>query len=163
MYKVLVMSDSHGQNENIEKAVKKAKSIAGKLDYAIHLGDIGAEYYRVPGMTGALTYMVAGNNDYGRDLRDMSVVMIGGHKILLTHGHRQGVSYDVSGLRYLALENECDIAMFGHTHVPFLNEGDVTILNPGSLTYPRQEGRLKTFVIMTVDDDDKVTFEFQHI
>ena len=54
--------------------------------------------------------------------------------------------------------------MYGHTHVPYLDEeDDVTILNPGSLTYPRQEGHEKTFVVMTIEDDDSVQYAFDHI
>ena len=35
-----------------------------------------------------------------------------------------------------------DIVMYGHTHVPALTiDADLVTLNPGSLTYPRQQGR----------------------
>lgn len=154
MRRVLIVSDSHGRNENIQKALEKA----GKIDLMIHLGDVGREYLQVERMAGVPTYMVAGNNDYGGFLRDMCVIYIGSHKVLLTHGHRQGVHFSVDRLRYLALENECDIAMYGHTHVPFLDEGDVTILNPGSISLPRQMGHKKTFMIMEIDEEDKVSY-----
>ena len=161
MRRVLVVSDSHGNNENVRKAIKKA----GKIDLMIHLGDVGTNYLEVERMSGVPTYMVAGNNDYGGFLRDTSIIYIGSHKCLLTHGHRQGVYYGLDRLRYLALENECDIAMYGHTHVPFLEENpeDVTILNPGSLTYPRQIGHEKTFLIMEIDEDENITYTFDHI
>ncbi len=160
MRRVLVVSDSHGNNENIRKAIKKA----GKIDLMIHLGDVGYEFRQVETMAGVPTYMVAGNNDLGGFLRDMSIIYIGSHKVLLTHGHRQHVHSGVSTLRYLALENECDIVMYGHTHVPFLDEGDdVTILNPGSLTFPRQIGHEKTFLIMEIDDEENITYIFDSI
>ena len=46
-----------------------------------------------------------------------------------------------------------DIVMFGHTHKPYLDTEDgITILNPGSLSYPRQEGRRSSYMIMTIDE-----------
>ena len=43
--------------------------------------------------------------------------------------------------------------MFGHTHKPYLETKDgVTILNPGSLSYPRQEGRRPSYMIMDIDE-----------
>ena len=44
--------------------------------------------------------------------------------------------------------------MISHTHMPYIDIGeDVTILNPGSLSYPRQEGRKNTFLVMEVDQE----------
>ena len=161
MRRVLIVSDSHGNNDNVREAIKKA----GKIDLMIHLGDVGRDYLEVERMSGVPTYIVAGNNDYGRGLRDMCIIYIGEHKCLLTHGHRQHVHFGVDRLRYLALENECDIAMYGHTHVPFLEEApeDVTILNPGSISLPRQIGHEKTFLIMEIDDEENITYTFDHI
>lgn len=46
--------------------------------------------------------------------------------------------------------------MFGHTHKPYLETKDgVTILNPGSLSYPRQEGRRPSYMIMDIDEAGK--------
>lgn len=160
MRRILVVSDSHGRNENVRRAIEKA----GKFDIMIHLGDVGNEYREVERMAGVPTYIVAGNNDYARGLLERNIIEIGGHRIYATHGHRQNVHFGVELLYYLALENDCDIVMYGHTHVPYLDEeDDVTILNPGSLTYPRQEGHEKTFVVMTIEDDDSVKYAFEHI
>ena len=44
--------------------------------------------------------------------------------------------------------------MYGHTHRPYLEQGGkVTILNPGSLSYPRQEGHRPSYMIMELDKD----------
>lgn len=160
MRRVLIMSDSHGRNENVQRAIEKA----GKIDLMIHLGDVGREYLQVERMSGVPTYMVAGNNDYGGFLKDMCIIYIGSHKVLLTHGHRYGVHFGVDRLRYLALENECDIVMYGHTHVPFLDDGeDVTILNPGSISLPRQMGYKKTFMIMEIDEEENISYFLETI
>ena len=79
---------------------------------------------------------------------------LGNHRILLTHGHYYNVSLGVEGLREEAIERGCDIAMYGHTHRPYLEQGGkVTILNPGSLSYPRQEGHRPSYMIMELDKD----------
>lgn len=160
MWRILVVSDSHGRNENVRRAIDKA----GRFDIMVHLGDVGPDYREVERMAGVPAYIVAGNNDFSGDLLDCNIIEIGGHRIFATHGHRQGVHFGVERLYYLAMENGCDVAMYGHTHVPYLEEADdVTILNPGSLTYPRQEGHERTFVVMTIEDDDSVYYEFKHI
>lgn len=159
MRRILVMSDSHGNNYNVQKAVKKA----GKIDLAFHLGDVGTEYLNIERATHVPTYIVRGNNDYSPELREMIITYIGTHKVLCVHGHRHGVHFGLDSLRYLALQNECEIVMFGHTHVPVLDEGDVTFINPGSLTYPRQIGHKKTFLIIEVDDEDKLSYRFDSI
>ena len=47
-----------------------------------------------------------------------------------------------------------------HVHRPFLEErGGVTILNPGSLSYPRQEGRKPSYMIMYMEEDGSVRYE----
>ena len=52
--------------------------------------------------------------------------------------------------------HDVDVVMYGHTHVPFIEIGDdMTILNPGSISYPRQAGRKPTFLLM----DDSMIWE----
>ena len=51
------------------------------------------------------------------------------------------------------------IAMFGHTHKPYLERrGDLTVLNPGSLSFPRQEGRRPSYMLMDLDDEGEAHF-----
>lgn len=163
MWRVLVMSDSHGNSENVKKAIEKTRDEVGDFQLLIHLGDVG-DAKEVEGLAGVPCYIVRGNTDYDTKLREVNVIEIGDHRLFLTHGHRHDVHLSLLYLRNAALENDCDIAMYGHTHVPFLDEDpdDVTILNPGSLTYPRQEGKKQTFVVMEVDDEE-VTYQFYNL
>ena len=155
--RILVVSDSHGNNENVKKAIEKA----GKIDYLIHLGDVGANYREIETMARVPAYIVAGNTDYIPELKDRLILMFGQHRIYAVHGHREGVSMGLSTLRYNALQNECDIALYGHTHVPYLDENpdDVTILNPGSVSLPRQDDHRKTYAIIEIDDYEEVSCE----
>ena len=47
--KVLIVSDTHRQHGNLEKAIKEA----GKIDLLLHLGDVeGGEYFIGQGVEG---------------------------------------------------------------------------------------------------------------
>ena len=57
-----------------------------------------------------------------------------------------------------------DIVMFGHTHRPHLEEEeDLITLNPGSMTYPRQSGRQPSYMVMTLDEEGKASFEIKYL
>lgn len=148
--RILVISDSHGKNDDVKQVLEQA----GEIDMFIHLGDIerGPEYIRE--LAGCECHMISGNNDYDIHLPDQDTFMIGDKKVFITHGHRFYVGAGVERLREYAVDNGYDIVMFGHTHMPFLDIGeDVTILNPGSISYPRQDGRKHTFMLIEVDRD----------
>ncbi len=50
--------------------------------------------------------------------------------------------------------------MFGHTHRPFFEEMDeIIVLNPGSLSFPRQEGRKGSYMIMETDGEGRPYFK----
>ena len=56
--------------------------------------------------------------------------------------------------------------MFGHTHRPYFDidksgEKELITLNPGSLSYPRQEGHRPSYMLMKIDDNGEARFE-QH-
>lgn len=160
MIRILVISDSHGQNENVEAAVEQATKKAGHIDYCFHCGDIECPRSEIEVITRVGTYVVRGNCDYDSKLLQQNVIDVGNHRIYMTHGHRHNVHYEMMPLYYSACENDCDIALFGHTHVPFVDQdSEVTIVNPGSVSRPRQEGKKKTYAILTITDEDDVEVE----
>lgn len=110
-------------------------------------------------------YIVRGNTDYDAKLLNANVIEAGGHRIFATHGHLYQVDMRLDLLRFAALENDCDIAMYGHTHVPYLEEDpdDITILNPGSISKPRQADHRYTYMVMEIDDEDEVTYELRYV
>ena len=115
--KILIVSDSHGKSENIKKAIDREKP-----DMLLHLGDIEADTEEVRRWLGEAipAIFLRGNcDDYGNDnLRKTSVFELNGHRFYCTHGHSIGVSVGLGNLICCAIENKCDIALFGHTHVP---------------------------------------------
>ena len=73
--KILVISDSHGRNDDVERVISQVKN----FDVLIHLGDIerGDDFIR--SLVSCPTYMVLGNNDYRLDYYDLeSYGMCGG-------------------------------------------------------------------------------------
>ena len=66
------------------------------------------------------------------------------------------MSLDSEYIREEGAARKVDIVMFGHTHRPYLKKfGDITVLNPGSLAFPRQEGRKGSFMILEMDENGK--------
>ena len=58
-----------------------------------------------------------------------------------------------------ARERGMDIVMFGHSHRPIVDiDKDIIAVNPGSLTYPRQEGKKPSYIIMELDYKGKAHF-----
>ena len=160
MYKVLVFSDSHGSLRNIKKVIKKTKN----LDMIIHLGDIGHQDDELRMLTPYPTKIVRGNCDWGSANPDSDIFNVGPVKIFASHGHQYGVNYGYEKLYYTALENGCDIALFGHTHVPVLDEGEkVTIANPGSIERPRQYEAKPSYLLIEIDDDGECNFEIKTV
>ena len=153
MLRILIMSDSHGRNENVELAIAQVREEIGEFQMLIHLGDVG-DARELESLAGVPCYIVRGNTDYDAKLLNANVIEAGGHRIFATHGHLYQVDMRLDLLRFAALENDCDIAMYGHTHVPYLEEDpdDITILNPGSISKPRQADHRYTYMVMEIDD-----------
>lgn len=158
--KILIVSDSHGRNTHLDAAIDKVSPI----DLLIHLGDLeGSEDY----LTAVLpcpVEMVSGNNDYFTDIEREKMITIGKYKVFLTHGHRYRVNYDTDIIKQEALQRGADIVMFGHTHRPLIDQsGPVIAINPGSISQPRQEGRVPTFIIMDIDNYGEAHFTLNYI
>lgn len=164
MLRILIMSDSHGRNENVELAIAQVREEIGEFQMLIHLGDVG-DARELESLAGVPCYIVRGNTDYDAKLLNANVIEASGHRIFATHGHLYQVDMRLDLLRFAALENDCDIAMYGHTHVPYLEEDpdDVTILNPGSISKPRQADHRYTYMVMEIDDEDEVTYELRYV
>ena len=156
--KILIVSDTHRRDENLKLVIGQQVPI----DMLIHLGDAEGSDYFIPEWVNpeCQMEMVLGNNDFFSNLDREREIEIGSHKALITHGHYYGVSMGPEGLADEARSRGCDIAMYGHTHKPFLGKIEgVTVLNPGSLSYPRQEGRRPSYMIMTLEEDGKTELQ----
>lgn len=158
MAKYLVFSDSHGRNERMLNIIGENKEAEGLF----FLGDIESGADRLRQSMPGPTYLVRGNCDWSSDAPEFQVVKLHGHRIAMTHGHRQNVNMGRDILRYWALEKEADVVLYGHTHVPFLEQGyELTILNPGSISRPRQEGHVPTYAVLDFLDNGEIKVEIR--
>lgn len=158
--KVLIVSDSHKANLNIEKALDKE----GPVDMIIHCGDIeGAEDY-LEEYANCPLYAVAGNNDFFSKLNSEIIVNIANYRAMVTHGHYYYVSMGVSRLVEEAKRKEVDIVMYGHTHKPHIEIVDgIMVINPGSISYPRQPDKTPTYVVMEIDEYNDANYKLKYI
>ena len=161
--KILIVSDTHRRDDNLRYVIRKTEP----FDMLIHLGDIeGSENYLREWVNNdqCAIYAVRGNNDFFSNLDKEKEISIGGYRALLTHGHMYGVSLGPEGIEEEAKARNLDIVMFGHTHKPFLQRTDrLTILNPGSLSYPRQDGRKPSYMVMEIDRFGKAHYTINYI
>ncbi|MBP3703410.1 MAG: metallophosphoesterase [Lachnospiraceae bacterium] len=159
--KYLVISDSHGYNENIRKVIE----IERPVEAVFHCGDLECHVADIERITGCSVIAISGNNDfYFHELQPQRMITRQGHRILMVHGHRQGVNFTTSRLLYLAMENQADIVMFGHTHIPcHEEEGGITLLNPGSISIPRQSNKKPTYAIMEISEDGLCHFTMKEL
>ena len=158
--KILIVSDPHGHDENLERVLEIEKPI----NRLIHLGDVeGSEDY-IEQIAECPCNIVSGNNDFFCELPREEEFMLGHYHVLITHGHYYYVSLDTQELYRQAVSRGVDIAMFGHTHRPYLeSDGEVTLLNPGSLSYPRQEGRRPSYIVMELDKEGEAHFTIKYL
>lgn len=149
--KILIVSDTHRRDENLKRVIEQQKP----LDMFIHLGDAEGSEEFIPAWLnpGCQIEMVRGNNDFFSNLDKEREINIGKYRVLLTHGHYYNVAMGMGMLVNEGKARGLDMVMFGHTHRPYLKKIEqITILNPGSLSYPRQEGREPSYLIMTLDE-----------
>ncbi len=129
--KVLICSDSHTRLNYFQKVIDKEKPemviFAG--DHSTDALDISLAYEEIP------FKIVRGNTDfYDRETEDELKFELDGKKILLIHGHYQGVKSNLNELEKKAKEEKADICIFGHTHREVqLKKDGIIYLNPGAL------------------------------
>ena len=101
----------------------------------LHLGDgwhdAEALRHRYPELP---LEQVPGNCDFRNAGAAVRVIELEGRRIMLCHGHTLGVKSSLSILQREAMDRGADIALFGHTHEPFVDfRCGVVLLNPGSI------------------------------
>jgi len=158
--KILVLSDSHGYNANMWRAMEAESP----YDVLVHCGDFGEYLDEIRYKADCPVYAVRGNNDYFSNAPREDFFELAGRKILLLHGDRDGVYGGYDRLIYKGLEKGADIIMFGHTHIPYIDQQEgITLVNPGSLTYPRQDRHIPTYAVVEIDGDRKITSELKYL
>ena len=137
MQRIMIVSDSHRRHGNLAEAIYNEQP----FDLLIHLGDIEGEEDIIQELAGGETTMVP-----------------------LTHGHYYYVSLDLQTLREECIARGIDIVMFGHTHRPLIQiEDELTFINPGSISYPRQADKRCTYIMLEIDDNGEMSFNLKYV
>lgn len=158
--KVLIVSDTHGRDQYLYETLQKVKPI----DLILHMGDFEGGDEDIKAIADCPVEFVSGNNDFFTREPKEKIIRIGKYVIMMTHGHRYSVNYSTDLIKEAAKQNGADIVMFGHTHVPLIEFKDgIWVINPGSISLPRQEGRIPTYIIMDIDSKGDVHFTLNHV
>ncbi len=140
MYRIMVISDTHRHLEHILRVLDNIK----EFNMIIHLGDNVADAKQLQrAYPWAETLAVQGNNDLVSPYAPMEICReIEGVKFFITHGHKYGVKHGYERIIYRAMENEAQVLLFGHTHIPLeTREEGMVVLNPGGYnSYKKQIG-----------------------
>lgn len=145
--KILVVSDTHGDFNSFNKAIKVNKDI----DIIFHLGDGEKDVEKILEIYPNKNIIyVRGNCDNNPQTPTTYEYTIGNKKIFAAHGHLFNVKSNLLNITNHAISKNANILLFGHTHIP-LNTvyNNIYIVNPGSLKKP-----LSTYAIITIDDID---------
>ena len=163
--KVLIVSDTHRRDGNLQAVIEEE----APFDMLIHLGDAEGSEDVITAWCKeqnekCQVHMVLGNNDFFSNLDREKEISIGRYRAFLTHGHFYSVSVGPERLLDEARDRKVQIAMYGHTHKPYLDvKEDVTILNPGSLSFPRQEGRKPSYMVMELGEEGEITYQQKYL
>lgn len=130
--RILVLSDSHRHNFNLFSAITEEPT----AEVVYFLGDGANEFEEAQLIYGKEQAFIGvrGNCDFSSFLPEKDVRTICGKKILATHGYVQNVKFGLEDLQLEAINEKCDIVLFGHTHIPLNTYKDgIYYFNPGSL------------------------------
>ena len=148
--KVLVISDSHQKLDTLIKIYEYEKP-----EVVICAGDHSRDGEELSFVCpDSKYYIVRGNCDiFDRRYDDEMIFELEGFRILLAHGHEYGVKYSYTSIEERGRNLECDIVIFGHTHIQYLvSKNGITLFNPGAV-YGREYG------ILEIDGEK---FQFYH-
>lgn len=129
LIRVLVVSDSHGDRRTLSRILQRHRD----ANAVFHLGDGYADVVALQDEYDMLA--VAGNCDgFSCDAPPERELVLGGKRFFAVHGHRFEVKHSLLRLSLAAQQRQADIALFGHTHAPLIEQVDgICLVNPGSV------------------------------
>lgn len=146
--KIVIVSDSHGNREILEKIVLQNPS----ANIFLHAGDSGLCKLEISPYVS-----VKGNCDYESDFPDKLIIKTPYGNLYMSHGNRL---YEINS--HTLEKNNAKIFVFGHTHQHLVEKiDDCYIFNPGSVSLPR-DGTNGTYLVLDITSDD-VSYEFIYL
>lgn len=149
--RIIVISDTHGNYSALESVFSRNSD----ADWFFHLGDGERDLDRFltenPAYTERAVH-VCGNCDLCSLSPGFFILPVPGHRIFASHGHIFGVKSGIERIKNAARQNECDIVLYGHTHVRLCRyEDGMYIMNPGSASCPH-DGTKPSFGHIDISD-----------
>ena len=149
--KLLVMSDVHGSRERALEILRCEMASGSRPDMLLFLGDglrdiEDIAYYSEFAMLPVLS--VRGNCDFfgASDTPELRELTMGGIRTMMMHGHRYEVKAGLTRAASFAASRDCELLLFGHTHVPCIERFEagqtvggtvlrkpLVLFNPGSV------------------------------
>jgi vacuolar protein sorting-associated protein 29 len=168
MVLVLVVGDLHipHRASDIPEVFKKL-FVPGKIQQILVTGNLNTrevyEYFR---MICPNIHCVRGDfDDYGKDIPETQVVVVGDLRVGLVHGHQVVPWADKESLAQWQRKLDVDVLISGHTHQQRSFEFENKFfINPGSITgafSPFESDVVPTFVLMDVQGTSLTAFIYQ--
>lgn len=130
--RILVLSDSHRHISNLFTAIENEPT--AEIVYFLGDGLNEAEDAVSVFKDKKFFILVRGNCDFGGNTPFCDIRSIGNSKIYASHGAEENVKLSYVGIKRVAKENNCNIALFGHTHEKYYSyEEGLHLFNPGSI------------------------------
>ncbi|HWK24837.1 MAG TPA: metallophosphoesterase [Ureibacillus sp.] len=149
--KLLVMSDTHGD----EEVIRRVRSANQDVNGIIHCGDSELPFDH-PNLEDVIK--VRGNCDCDARFPDEQLVELEGIKVFVAHGHLLNVKSTIMNLLYRSKEVEANVVFFGHSHILGAELVDnILFVNPGSLLKPRGISEKSYVVVEWLSHTWKVT------
>lgn len=137
---------------------------ANVFDVLLHTGDFEGSEMVYRELSGTPFYYVAGNNDFFTEAPFERVIELESCRIYMTHGHRYNVFETNEGILREAARRHAQIAVYGHSHYPVAEvKRGILLLNPGSLAWPRQEGRRPSYIVLELSGGKIGSFEIRYL
>lgn len=153
--KLVVFSDNHRNKDVVEWIVTTNQD----ADRIISLGDSEMKEHELSSMG---IFGVKGNYPFEPDFPLDLIMTFENIRFLITHGHRYFVKTGLYNIKTAMIANDCDVALFGHTHQALiLLEDDLLFLNPGSTTSPKLLIN-KSYMVITIEDL-KISVELREV
>jgi uncharacterized protein len=154
------MSDSHNMLDNMYYVLKNNNNI----DCVVHLGDNYEDIKKVMELYKNIKfYGVRGNCDLNKEAPYHDLINVNNKRVLITHGHKNSVKSQYTNIYYFAKENEADICLFGHSHVPVIfKEDNIHFMNPGSISDPRMQPKC-SYGICEINKKGEITMSIVEI
>lgn len=148
MKTLIILSDTHG-NRNV---AEQLSALAAENDYVVHLGDGAGDMKELRNLYPEKVYACTGNCDLYAPLPEEDVLEVEGVRIFYCHGHRYGVKNDLETLASAAKACDCQIALYGHTHLAKISVIDgVTLINPGTMRFAPGKGGSYCYLVVNKD------------